>query len=287
MSPLPNLVYYACVARGTVIVAEYYDGSSEVRAVASKCLEKIPPFHRRFSNTAKRRMLNCLIEGSWVYCAIMDEALGKSNANAYLDQVRDEFDSFLKTRDLPLDGEGIRVHSLNNGFAPVLRHLAAPLVGIPQKEKDRMKQEMQAQMEAEEDLVLSDSFHGENTQEFVGMTEKGPFDIRSPFLASKGKGSKQDKKKMKDEVKEIKEIMIENKGKAMDGVQSLDIVVEDSTSSALATQVQRTKSKGHQLAQRMWWRSVRLVLILDAVVCLILFAIWLGICRGISCINEF
>jgi hypothetical protein len=36
----------------------------------------------------------------------------------------------------------------------------------------------------------------------------------------------------------------------------------------------------------MWWRNVKLVLILDLVVCCVLFAIWLGICKGFNCVKN-
>eukprot|EP00249_Psilotum_nudum_P005423 c18866_g2_i1 orf=889-1557(+) len=221
MGPLPNLIYYASVAKGTVIIAEYSEGSLELCDAASTCLEKIPPFHSRFSHTTKRRMFSCLIYDPWIYCAIVDEALGKSNAYSYLEQVRDEFLKFLKARGLPLDGEGLAVHSLDADFTPVLWHLAAPFVGIPQKEKDRMEEELRARQETEVDLEVSSPsavapLHDTNEQDFVRRTEKKSTGSRSPFRSFTGKGSKHDKRKVKDQVKEVKEIMMENKGQAMD-----------------------------------------------------------------------
>ncbi|KAK1366449.1 Longin domain-containing protein [Heracleum sosnowskyi] len=39
-------------------------------------------------------------------------------------------------------------------------------------------------------------------------------------------------------------------------------------------------------AKRVWKRQLWMVLSLDLVVCCIMFAIWLGICRGFKCISE-
>lgn len=38
-----------------------------------------------------------------------------------------------------------------------------------------------------------------------------------------------------------------------------------------------------ELYSRKWWRQVRIVLAINATVCLVLFFIWLSICKGIQC----
>lgn len=42
---------------------------------------------------------------------------------------------------------------------------------------------------------------------------------------------------------------------------------------------------GRQKAKKIWRRHVWVVLILDLAVCLILFGIWLFVCRGFQCIE--
>eukprot|EP00249_Psilotum_nudum_P017474 c26341_g1_i2 orf=346-1236(-) len=294
MGSLHCLVYYASVARGTTIVAEYTDGGAPLFAVGSGYLEKIPPFHSRFSYSSRRRIFNSLIEHPFVYCTIVDEALGKATADTFLDQVRDEFKRLLKVRGLALDGGGLVPHSLDTDFAPVFDQLVAPLVGIPQKEEDLMKEKLQGQLEAEEgpsvtSLYTGLSSHGENEQNLSGKLDKKPGGSRSLCTPFRGKRSKKDKKNVKEQEKELEEIMMENSSQAMDNGPRLDVLVEDNTPSVTVPSIQKTGSDGsksQQIAQRMWWQNVRLVLALDAIVCVVLFGIWLGICKGINCIRS-
>ncbi|XP_058095881.1 phytolongin Phyl1.2-like [Magnolia sinica] len=43
---------------------------------------------------------------------------------------------------------------------------------------------------------------------------------------------------------------------------------------------------GRQQAGRMWRRHVRIVLLIDFVVCCILFGVWLSICKGFRCVER-
>jgi hypothetical protein len=84
------------------------------------------------------------------------------------------------------------------------------------------------------------------------------------------------------QVVQVKEIMMTNSGKALDKCQKPD------GGGALSDMDHggNRKLKGRQVASRMWWRYVKLVLILDLVVCCVLFAIWLGICKGFNCVKN-
>jgi hypothetical protein len=138
-----NLVYYASVAKGTMIVAEHINAVYDIASVALDFLEKLPPLHSRFTYTTSRRIFTSLMDGSFTYCAIVDEALGKANAFTFLERVRDEFKQLLRSRGCGLDGQGLEAHSLVAAFAPAYRHLVKPLVGVPQKEMDPMEEEVE------------------------------------------------------------------------------------------------------------------------------------------------
>lgn len=87
------------------------------------------------------------------------------------------------------------------------------------------------------------------------------------------------------QVIQVKEIMMtnsNNSSKALDKGHKYDQASGGNRSSD-----SEPRNKGRQYASRMWWRNVKLVLILDLVVCCILFAIWLGICRGFSCVQSW
>lgn len=291
MGPPPNLVYYAAVARGTVILADYSDGNADLPPVAAKCLEMLPPLHDRFSYTARNRRFICLIEGLFIYCAIVDEAVSKAEAFSFLEQVKNAFKASVKQQGV--DAKTLGPRHLNHELTPIIKLLAAPIVGIPQKEKDRIEAELQAQRDAEVDFEVSSPsavapLREMSDQDFDLITEDKPLGSRSPRMPLIAKGKK-DKRKVKDQIREVKDIILENKGEAMDKGRKLEIMVEGDSPPAPSSQLQRTgsmKHRGQQLAHRMWWRNVRLVIILDILVCLILLAVWLTVCKGVRCLQK-
>ncbi|XP_024520367.1 uncharacterized protein LOC9659156 [Selaginella moellendorffii] len=144
MGLLPVLVYYASVSRsGGRALAEYKNRSSsrDLAPVVVECLEQMPPLHSRFTLTIKRRIFSCLMEGAFTYCCIVDEALGKSDAFAFLEAMRDEFVAFLDSRGLRSDGEGLEsfASAINKEFGATIKVLTLPLIGVPQKEIDSLR----------------------------------------------------------------------------------------------------------------------------------------------------
>lgn len=283
MVPLQNLVYYGAVAKGTVILADYADeDAADLPSVAAKCLENVPPLHNRFSYTTSKRMFICLIEGIFIYCAIMDEALSKAKAFLFLEQLRDAFNAFLKERGT--DAEILGPHFLHEKLAPIIRNLRAPLVGTPQKEKDRIEWERR---DAEVDFEVSCPSAVVSLDDLSGLDEQQALGSQSPHMALIEKGKK-DENNVQDQEEEEMVIML-NKGKAMDKGKKIKILVEGSTPTVQNSQMQRSwgmEVKGQQHAQKMWWRNVKLVVLLDILVCLILLSVWLGVCQGVKCLKR-
>lgn len=291
-----NLVYYACVSRGPVIVAKYNDlGDAELQAIAAKCLDRVPPFHSRFTHTIKNRRYSFLMDSEFVYYAIVDEALPKVKAFSFLEQVRDEFKRLLRAKGLlNSKDETLQGCGLGDDFAPTFRRLVAPLAGIPQTEKRRMEEEEAATARQEEDETenevcsptASAPLYGKPQPDSKPRKDKKSLCSIPPLLL---KTNKHEKKKVRDQVTQVREIIMENSGKALDNGQKLEVTVDGNTGGAAALSLQRTASmrtKGQQIAQRMWWRNVRVVLLLDFVVCTILFVVWLCICRGFKCVSD-
>lgn len=129
-----NLVYYAAVARGITILADHKKPKEDLTDVAVDALENVPPFHIQFSYTVKQRTYLFLMDGTFTYYAVIDEALGKVKGVQFLEQVRDEFKLLLRSRGL--DGSRLERNALVSDFAGVFKHLVKPLVGVPQKEVD-------------------------------------------------------------------------------------------------------------------------------------------------------
>jgi len=258
MGSMTNLVYYTSVSRGSIILADHKKPREELTEVAVECLEKVPLYHAQFTYTIKQRMFIFLIDGAFTYFAIVDEAVGKLKAVQFLEHVRDEFKLLLRSRGL--DGFRLERNSLVHDFSGVLKQLVKPMVGIPQKEVDMDKD---YDLDSKDDTSLSPPRDGHS----------------GPLTANGGHHPKQSTKQQ--QVVQVKEIMMTNSGKALDKCQKL----EGGPSSDMDGGSSR-KMKGRQLASRMWWRNVKLVLILDLIVCCILFAIWLGICRGFKCVKS-
>jgi hypothetical protein len=89
----------------------------------------------------------------------------------------------------------------------------------------------------------------------------------------------------------LKEIMLENGVKAFAKDHDLDVMVESRSTQGSGHDLERSSStsssrhRGQQLARRTWWRKVKLVLVVDIVFCIILFVIWLVICKGFHCVR--
>jgi hypothetical protein len=299
---ITNLVYYASVSRGTMIVAEHRADSMDLTLVAAQCLEKVPAFHSRFTYTNKRKIFSCIIEEPFTYCAIVDEALTKYKAFALLEDVRDEFNMMMHDQGMRQDGQGLEPYCLTDRFSTVFRRLIAPFVGVPQKEVDRIEEEeflAHQNGEYEDDTYIhsgqpevsisdhnvnhNNHNHNHKRAEHERALEKNT-ERRFRFSPLRGKGGKADKKKVKDQVIEVKEIMMENSGKVLEKGQKLEVMVEGGSTPEATHHLQKSRS-ARLHAHRMWWNNVKLVLILDAVVCAILFAIWLGICKGFQCVK--
>lgn len=293
MGPFPQLIYYASVCTwSTLTLAEYLDGNGDLPQMASKCLQLLPPYHSRFSHTTNGLMFACIIDHPFLFCTIADEALSRSQVMSFLDQVQREFTAYAKAAGLLADHSRWEAHSLDITFNPIFRRLVCPFVGTPQKEKDRIAEElfdnqMYANAEADVEAGLGCSYYDSYNQASpCGDVCSG---ARSPSIPLIGKtsSSKYKLKKHKDEAKAVSEKVEDGKGRPFDKVQRLEVKGDVSSPKAQVQRLSSAKSfKGQQMAQRMWWRSVKIVLMLDALICVILLCIWLGICRGFTCTKE-
>lgn len=144
-----SLVYYSAVANGAVVLAEYVaQGKSDMSAIAASCLELIPPLHSRFSYTTNQRRFICILDGIFTYCAIMDEALSKADAFAFLQKTRDAFKTLHKGRGPDSDSLTLGAHLLDEEVVPIMRQHAALLVGVPERESMRMEMGLQVEQDA-------------------------------------------------------------------------------------------------------------------------------------------
>ncbi|MCO5600569.1 hypothetical protein L7F22_054683 [Adiantum nelumboides] len=293
MGPLPNLIYYASVCTSALdTIAEYLDGDAELPRMALNCLQLLPPYHSRLSHTTNRRMFACIIDQPFLYCTIADEALNRSSVMSFLEQVQQEFMLYATATGCLADHGKWEAHSLDVTFDSIFRRLVSPFVGIPQEEKDCIAAEpsnnqMYTDVEADVESGLGNTYYDRYNHASPCHDMSSGSRSTSIPLISKTSSTKYKHKKNKDEARDASEKVEDNKGRPFDKVHKLEITGDI---TGPKTQLQRLGSsrsfKGQQVAQRMWWRSVKIVLMLDAFICLILFCIWLGICRGFSCTKD-
>ena len=279
-----NLVYCAGIARDKEILSDYKAEYShhhhqhniiDFAVMASKILDHVPSFHSRFSHTACNRRFICIIEGLFIYYAIMDEALSKGLAYEFLEHVRDELKHTLSlTQKHPAS---VKPSSVRKHMNPFLRGLANPLVGVPQSELNRIreeeeeeKQRLHTRHEALESIqtphivndhhiVVDHSYYPRyNDQNSHGL-------VVQPFVNSSDW------------------VHMENRPPHGDGTRNTGTRVRSLT----------TIDSGHfpkfgwsLPSTEMWWRNVKLIIALDIVVCVIFLVIWLGVCNGVQCIKK-
>ena len=123
----PSLFHYACIAKGTTILAEFNPKDAALGAIAAKCLEKTPPFHASFAHTVRSKTYKFLIDEPFVYFLISDEKLDKSDGLPFLNCGRDAF-----VRDFQGHNklENLSSHCFQGEFSPVFRQLLAPALCI-------------------------------------------------------------------------------------------------------------------------------------------------------------
>ncbi|KAI5082351.1 hypothetical protein GOP47_0002094 [Adiantum capillus-veneris] len=150
MASPTSLVYYAAVAKGAVIVAEYISKESiGMSAIATSCLENIPPLHSKFSHMTNQRRFICIIDGIFTYCAIIDEALSKAEAFSYLQKNRDAFKSLYKGRGPDSETLTLGAHFLDEEMVPIMQQHAGLFVGVSQREKMHMEADLQTEQDTE------------------------------------------------------------------------------------------------------------------------------------------
>ncbi|KAF7816682.1 phytolongin Phyl2.2 [Senna tora] len=251
----PNAIYYACIAKGTTILAQHRSQEPEILELAAKCLALAPLHHSMFSQTVKKRTYTFSFDDPFVYFAIFDAELVKSEAIRFLDRIKCALDEIMKGRPIT-DSDDFSPLCFQSQFDPVFRESTAS------------------------DLDLENSLQGENKE--VGVDSvKGKRSVMVPLL---GQPNKSLKKKKRVVIAEGNEIM-NDKDAAMEN--KLDVCDDiNGCSRDFALSVPKGMANDRQKARQVWKKHVWVVLLLDLFVCAMLFAIWLWVCRGFQCMKS-
>lgn len=248
MGSVRKAVYYCSVSRGGQLLYAYNGGDHEIENLAALCLEKVPPFHKWYFQTMAKKTFGFLMEGEgYVYFAIVDEGLGNVKVLRFLEQLKDEF------RRVAKRGSCWTMSNLNS-------------------------------LCLQGELVPVISPCNNATGEIEGGAS-----TNSLLL---GKPSRQEKKKMKDHVIAMRDAELEEHRKSTEQVKvdsgALDTNDQGTTISPIMLQKELCLVRSitsSQNFQKKWCRHVRIVLAIDALVCLVFFVIWLIICEGTKCLH--
>lgn len=283
MDSVRNMVCYCCVARGNRILYGYSDrgGDPEMESLALLCLESTPPFHKWYFETMGKRTFGFLIEDGYVYFIIVDENVGNYGVLQFLEDLRDEFKKVARkgSRGSFSNANSISMHE---HLVPVIRRLITSLQNVSQGVGSAWTGESPL---LHAGLSPSPNSSANGQIEVSGST-------KAPLL---GKSLKQDKKKAKDHVIGMRDVELVEHRKSTDRgahIDSISSAPNSSNQGGAGSSIPLQKELGSmrirsatQTMRKKWWRQVRIVLAIDAAVCLVLFVIWLCICHGINCIR--
>ncbi|KGN63088.1 phytolongin Phyl1.1 [Cucumis sativus] len=269
-------IHYCSVSRGERMLYVYSNGDEEIENLADLCLKSAPPYHKWYFETLGKKTFGFLMKEGSVYFAIADEVIGNQPLLQFLEQLRDEFKRVAKKGSRG-SFSSMNSISLQEQLVPVISKLITSLENVSHNSKDWMAETPSS------NNGLSPSPSNVNGQVDVLASTKAPL---------LGKSNKPEKKKGKDHVITMRGIEMEEHRKSTDRGLKIDSVSLESSNqggSGSAIPVQKDSNplrrSNSQSIRRRWWRHVRIALAVDAVVCLILFVIWLIVCNGVSCVR--
>lgn len=90
--------------------------------------------------------------------------------------------------------------------------------------------------------------------------------------------------KVKAQVSEIKSIMLENIEKAVDRGEKLTELADKTTD--LHSQAQDFRKQGTKVRRKMWFKNMKIKLVVLGVLLLLVLIIWISVCQGFNCTKE-
>lgn len=248
----PSLVFYACIAKGSIILGEFSSKEPGIpETLAQECIDKTPQYHSVFSHTVCNRTYTFLINGPLTYFVIHDENLDKGESFWFLNRVKSAFEEVFETRSI-LNFDNVTNHCFQAQFDAVFCEIMGLDLGF-----------------------LSSSRSGSKDGRTSSVdSSKGRRTALAPLLGQPCKGLKK-KKRSNGESEAMSRDFND-----VHGEKKVD-VCDDVT-----MQKNALYSGDHrQRAKQIWKKHVWIVLGLDLFVCAVLFGIWLWVCRGFRCID--
>ncbi|KAL6856939.1 hypothetical protein ACP4OV_018321 [Aristida adscensionis] len=252
MSSSADNAVYCCIAKGRKVIYCFNskDGDPQMEATAALCLEHAPPHHRHFIHTMGSRSYGYLMADGHTFFAIIDPSVGNVGALQFLERVRDVFRNANKK------------NGFHDSMVPAVQRLVASLEKMPHA-----------------------SFVLDETADRGGSNESSSCSSSKVPLLGKNNGSRKDKKKMKDKEKAASGADGESEQHGNRGVRIDMPTDQDVGGMSLERSPSQSRLRRQQPPRSMWMRHVKLIIIVDAIICLALFAAWLAVCKGFQCVS--
>ncbi|XP_021729115.1 phytolongin Phyl2.2-like [Chenopodium quinoa] len=264
----PDLVRYACVAHhrsldSSTILGEFNSADSALQQLAHQCLHSVPPHHSIFSHSYRNQAYTFLLNDGFVYFGIFDSKLRKSDQIQFLGCLKETFHhiingkSDIKFSNFCLQGE----------LHPIFHKLLSKSCDF-----DALQ-------------LIPNGVHNNNNSKPVSSKNKKILNVSLLSASKICKGVK--KNKLFDERTNSGEPLVDDK---VDLLNEGNFDVGDVKNREINTPngnflMGGGVGVGRNKAKKIWRRHVWIVLVLDLAVCLILFGIWLFVCRGFQCIE--
>ncbi|CAI0400410.1 unnamed protein product [Linum tenue] len=124
----PDLILYACIAKGSTILAEFASPTAEpgIEEIAHKCIgiAPPPPHHTTFSQTAKKKTYTFLIDDPFVYFAVYHHDLAKLESSWFIDRVKISFLELIASNSVR-DLDNLAALCFQAEFSPQFREILA------------------------------------------------------------------------------------------------------------------------------------------------------------------
>ncbi|CAI9771999.1 unnamed protein product [Fraxinus pennsylvanica] len=266
MVPDPDLVHYACIAKGTTVLAEFNSRDESLGSIAAKCLEKTPPFHSTFTHTVRRQTYTFLIHDPFAYFAIFDENMENFEGLAFLRSVKEAFDVVysgdLGKRKL----ERLTSHCFQGEFSPVFHQLVGPGPEMDSPGSPVGRRLVQSGVLCSDSGSLRGRSNGDFGKRLFGEFKTG---------GGRGvKGRRHFEKKLNKDDDDDHE-----GGEGIGLSREYSIVMQKNG-------LYSGELMGQHKAKTVWKKQVWVILSLDLFICAILFIVWLWVCRGFKCIDS-
>ncbi|XP_076921699.1 vesicle-associated membrane protein 721-like isoform X1 [Bidens hawaiensis] len=89
--------------------------------------------------------------------------------------------------------------------------------------------------------------------------------------------------KVKAQVSEVKGVMMENIEKVLDRGEKIELLVDKT--ETLHSQAQGFRTQGTQLRRKMWFKNMKIKLIVLAIIIALILIIFFSACHGVKCVN--